>query len=119
MADDAPGAMPVRGTLKVEIGTSSTVLEAGRPFSVLVTIQNPFDVPVEITAVTTVVPIEFIDLERRKYEHERDQSLSRAQKIADDMLKDISPDLPSDKKKRAITELILSAAHMLPIWFTL
>jgi hypothetical protein len=51
MPDDAP----VRGTLKAEVTTSSSVLEAGRPFSVLVTLQNPFDVAVEITSVTTVV----------------------------------------------------------------
>ena len=59
----------------MEIGTSSPVLEAGRPFSVLITIQNPFDVPVEVTAVTTVAPVEFIDLERRNYERQRKREI--------------------------------------------
>jgi F0F1-type ATP synthase assembly protein I len=48
-----------RGPLRYEIETSSTVLEAGRMFSVFLRITNPYDVPVTILSVETQLPIEF------------------------------------------------------------
>jgi F0F1-type ATP synthase assembly protein I len=50
-----------RGPLRYEIETSSTILEAGRMFSVFLRITNPYDVPVTILGVETQLPIELLE----------------------------------------------------------
>jgi hypothetical protein len=89
-AQQQPNNRPVRGTLRIDIGTSSPILEAGRPFSILITLQNPFDVPVEITAVTAVAPVEFIDMGREQFERERDNAIRTLLAAATETPEDIS-----------------------------
>lgn len=50
---------PFRGPLRYEIETASSQLEAGAPFSIFVRITNPYDVPVTILGVGTLLPAEF------------------------------------------------------------
>jgi hypothetical protein len=50
-----------RGPLRYEIETSSTILEAGKMFSVFLRITNPYDVPVTISSVETQLPVEFLE----------------------------------------------------------
>jgi len=57
-----PGEQVIRGALRVEMSTSSTDLQAGRIFSLFVTITNPFDIPVQVENVTAIIPVEFVDL---------------------------------------------------------
>jgi hypothetical protein len=57
--DDAP---PGRGILEVEVDCSKSELTAGSPFAVYVEVTNPFDVPVDIVDVTTLLPPEISDL---------------------------------------------------------
>jgi hypothetical protein len=54
--------IPVRGSLRLNINTSSPQVTAGSDFSIFVVIQNPFDVPITIQQVQTHIPIELIDI---------------------------------------------------------
>ena len=55
-----------RGKLNFKITTSSNQIEAGKEFSISVSIANPFDIPVTIKSVATKLPIEFIDVTRER-----------------------------------------------------
>ncbi|WP_353072437.1 hypothetical protein [Tunturiibacter gelidiferens] len=63
----------IRGPLRYQISTSSPQLEAGTKFSIYTRITNPYDVPVKITSVTTLLPVEFIDVAvlERSYRNRR------------------------------------------------
>lgn len=52
----------VRGALKVVVDTSKSIIRAGEPFSVFVSIENPFDIPIIILSTQTHLPIELRDL---------------------------------------------------------
>lgn len=69
-------AAQFRGPLRYEIETSVPHLEAGTRFTVYVRITNPYDVPVTIHSVDTVLPVEFKDIRpaRRKKEGEASPS---------------------------------------------
>ena len=54
--------VPVRGSLRLTVNTSSPQVTAGSDFSIFVVIQNPFDVPITIQQVQTHIPIELIDV---------------------------------------------------------
>lgn len=71
-------AIPVRGSLRLSVTTSSPQVMAGTDFSIFVLIQNPFDVPITIYQVQTHIPVELIDvnglrLQLAKREKERQQ----------------------------------------------
>jgi len=51
-----------RGPLRYEIDTSAPQLEAGKLFSIFVRISNPYDVPVTILRVNTLLPAEFKEI---------------------------------------------------------
>ena len=53
---------PVRGSLRINVTTSSPQVSAGTDFSIFVIIQNPFDVPITIYKVETHVPVDLIDV---------------------------------------------------------
>jgi hypothetical protein len=111
-ASDRLADTPVRGALHVDVQTSSPILEAGRPFSILVTIRNPFDVPVEIMAVTTVAPIEFVDVTQRNYEDQRKQAILNARKLAEEILTEKTP---WEKLHPVIREAIAFFTGMIPL----
>jgi hypothetical protein len=54
--------VPVRGSLRLTVNTSSPQVTAGSDFSIFVVIQNPFDIPITIHQVQTHIPIELIDI---------------------------------------------------------
>jgi hypothetical protein len=56
-------ASSARGPLRYEIETSSPQLQAGDPFSIFIRITNPYDVPVTVLRVATLLPVEFRDPE--------------------------------------------------------
>ena len=60
----------IRGPLRYKIETSSPQIEAGRDFSVSITITNPYDVPAVLRAVTTRLPAKFIDIAALSKEQE-------------------------------------------------
>jgi hypothetical protein len=103
MGGKTPPAV-VRGPLRIEIGTSSPELVAGRAFSLLVKISNPFDIPVEIIRVATVVPVEFEDLERVSQERARRVALKEAEELTNKLLTSAAPSI--DKKKDQIKNAI-------------
>jgi hypothetical protein len=72
----------IRGPLRYQISTSSPQLEAGTKFSIYTRITNPYDVPVTITSVTTLLPVEFVDvavLERARRKQKINQLIKTAQ----------------------------------------
>jgi len=67
MSDDSKNSsvsteVPVRGSLRLGITTSSPQIAAGTDFSIFVVIQNPFDVPITVYQVQTHIPVELIDI---------------------------------------------------------
>ena len=50
-----------RGSLKIEVSSSTPIVSSGSDFSIFVTIHNPFDAPVTIYQVLTHIPIELVD----------------------------------------------------------
>jgi hypothetical protein len=108
---------PIRGPLKLEVTTSSPALEAGRDFSLLVTITNPFDIPVEVERVTTIAPVEFIDIERIRREGEKKRALHQINRLAEEFFREPLPTKSGvdNKKKEALRELILSVLHLIPV----
>jgi hypothetical protein len=69
MADPKPegataekGKSAIRGSLRLEISAATPAITSGANFSIFVTIQNPFDVPVTIYQVLTHIPVELYDI---------------------------------------------------------
>jgi hypothetical protein len=67
-------ASPVRGSLRLNINTSSPKIAAGSDFSIFVVIQNPFDVPITIYQVQTHIPVELIDVNGLKLDRANRES---------------------------------------------
>jgi hypothetical protein len=61
-------AAPVRGSLRLNVSTSSPQIRAGSDFSIFVVIQNPFDVPITVNQVQTHIPVELLDVNRLRIE---------------------------------------------------
>jgi len=72
----------VRGALKIVVDTSKSIVRAGEPFSVFVTIENPFDIPIVIRSTETHLPIELRDL-FGEYLKRKDLSNSRKKMLSD------------------------------------
>ncbi len=51
----------IRGSLKIEISTSTNLISAGKEFSIYVVIHNPFDVPITLHRTETHIPVELSD----------------------------------------------------------
>ena len=66
------GTAPVRGSLRLNVSTSSPQVGAGSDFSIFVVIQNPFDVPITIHQVQTHIPVELLDVNRLRLELAKD-----------------------------------------------
>ena len=64
---------PIRGAIRTLIKNSADAIAAGTEFSVFVTIQNPFEVPLTLRQVSTHIPTEFVDLDQ----------YARAQQVAE------------------------------------
>ncbi|KYF72301.1 hypothetical protein BE15_05465, partial [Sorangium cellulosum] len=62
----APGpAKPFRGAIRTSVSTSTDGLVAGQDFSIFVTVQNPFEAPLALRRVSTALPAELVDVDRR------------------------------------------------------
>lgn len=101
-----------RGKLDFKITISSNQIEAGKEFSISVSITNPFDIPVTVKKVATKLPIEFIDVTRER--------IKEQERLLEGKLKDlIKVEIPSlkinqEKKKRLATELSKEILRMVP-----
>lgn len=79
------GTLPIRGAIRATIEGSTDGIVAGREFSVFVTIQNPFEVPITVHQVSTHLPTELVDLEqiaRAKRLAAREEQLAELQESA-------------------------------------
>jgi hypothetical protein len=115
---ESAAAQPVRGPLKLEVTASSPSLEAGRNFSLLVTITNPFDIPVEIERVTTIAPVEFIDVERIRRQDERNRVLNQANQLAEEIFQgtSVAKTTIDAQKKKNIHDLVMSILRLIPFF---
>ncbi len=59
---DVERSRPVRGPLSLTASLSTPTITAGNDFSIFVTIQNPYDVPVTLYDVQTHLPVELVDV---------------------------------------------------------
>jgi hypothetical protein len=59
----AAAAAAMRGSLRAEISTCCPDVQAGTSFSLFVKVTNPFDVPLLITKVQSIVPVEFLGID--------------------------------------------------------
>jgi hypothetical protein len=61
LPSDGMNAAPVsRGDLNIEVEVSKPLIVAGEQFSVFVSITNPFEVPVVVYSVETMIPVELV-----------------------------------------------------------
>jgi hypothetical protein len=65
IVDNSNPSSPIRGAIRTSVSTSTENLVAGQNFSVFVTIQNPFEVPLVVHRVSAHLPTEFIDVDQR------------------------------------------------------
>ena len=56
------GKSAIRGSLRLEVSAATPAITSGSNFSIFVTIQNPFDVPVTVYQVLTHIPVELYDI---------------------------------------------------------
>src|ERR1039458_2346585 len=74
-----PGPVnPIRGAIRTSVSTSTDSLVAGQEFSIFVTVQNPFEIPLTLHQISAYLPTEFFDVNER----ERESQLS----LVDDQL---------------------------------
>ena len=71
---------PIRGAIRIQINNSTSLVAAGDKFSIFVTIQNPFEVPLKIRKVSSHIPTELVDFQ----EWQRHRQITKLQRrIAD------------------------------------
>jgi hypothetical protein len=63
---------PVRGNLTLDVSTSSGQTLAGSDVSIFVVVRNPFEVPVTLYQVRTHIPVELIDVNKRRLDESRE-----------------------------------------------
>lgn len=85
----------VWGALKIIVSTSTSLVSAGKEFSIYVVIHNPFDVPITLYRTETHIPVELSDeiakLKRKKIiEVERKKELENAQSSFERLRKRVS-----------------------------
>lgn len=102
-----------RGQLTHKVDTSSKQIEAGKEFSVFVEINNPYDVPVIISSVSTKLPTEFVDVVKEKLMRQED-------KLEEDIKNLIKQRLPEikeieEKKKNIGRMLVKEFLRLIPI----
>lgn len=68
---------PVRGSLRLQVNTSNPRVSAGSHFSIFVTIQNPFDVPITVYQVETHIPVELMDINAVRIAEATEQSAAK------------------------------------------
>ena len=59
--------IPSRGSLKYKVNNSTQWIEAGKEYSISVSIVNTFDVPVTIKSVSTKLPVEFVNVANERF----------------------------------------------------
>lgn len=98
-----------RGPLRTEVDTSSPQVSAGPPFSLYVTVTNPYDVPARIRAIRTIQPVEFVPMRRgdskRSIFHSMREEFNRQlhRRIADKPLTDASASNPGAEYITAVS----------------
>lgn len=99
----------IRGAIKTAISTSTDNLVAGEEFSIFVTVQNPFELPLTLHRVSTYLPTEFLDVDshlRVLQVEELQESIADFKEFADEQGIDISlPVLPKKRFRWRIPEL--------------
>lgn len=102
----------IRGPLRYKVETSSPQVEAGRDFSVSITITNPYDVPAVLKAVTTRLPAKFIDTAALSKELEAKEKQRELRETTRRLLAQRFPEIKSVKEEDSKTSAKALAAAL-------
>lgn len=80
---------PQRGALLVTFKPSTPTLPAGSSFSISVTITNPFEVPVQIKSVSTLLPVDLYDVNIMVRQKEQKKAKKELDKIRSQIVKQL------------------------------
>jgi hypothetical protein len=97
----------VRGPLRYKVETSSPQTEAGRDFSLSITITNPYDVPAKIMGVTTRLPAKFIDAAALSREMERKRQQWKVKETTRKLLAQRFPEIDkAQDKEKGVRQIV-------------
>lgn len=107
---ERPLVSPIRGAIKVAASTSTDSLVAGQEFSIFVTAQNPFEIPLVLHSISTYLPAEFLDVEKQQRETQVEQlqgQLGEFQEVALELGIDVSSlPIPTVRRRSEWKKLI-------------
>ena len=83
---------PQRGALQVIIIPTTTIISAGTNFSIAVTIINPFDIPITVGDVSTLLPIDLYDIVLEANVRKKLETQRKLERIRGDFLHQIGKD---------------------------
>jgi hypothetical protein len=84
--------VPQRGALQVIIIPTTTIISAGTNFSIAVTIINPFDIPITVGDVSTLLPIDLYDIVLEANVRKKLETQRKLERIRGDFLHQIGKD---------------------------
>ena len=102
-------------TLRFKVETSSPQIEAGKDFTVSITITNPYDVQATFQRVTTRLPAKFKDMGAQYREWERERQFAKTQQAITKTLTAHYPELQAAKQiEVSLDSLFGKASFKLP-----
>jgi hypothetical protein len=107
-------SVPRRGQLKYSINTSSHLIEAGKEFSVSVSVTNPFDVPVNLKSVTTKLPIEFVDVAKERLENQKMLLEDKIKRMLKTKIPTVNIQEEKEKKRKLLLDVSKEFMRMIP-----
>src|SRR5262245_30466641 len=81
--------VPQRGALQVSVSPNTSIISAGSNFSIAVSISNPFDIPITIGSVSTLLPVDLCDTVLASKVAERQRAEQRLEATREKLLKQI------------------------------
>jgi hypothetical protein len=114
--------VPQRGALQVIIIPTTTVISAGANFSIAVTIINPFDIPITVGDVSTILPIDLYDIALESTIRKKMQARRKLESIRKDFLHQIDKDSAAKTYSeegllRSYLNFVLRTIPILPLPF--
>lgn len=79
-------SVPQRGALQVSVSPDTGIISAGSNFSIAISISNPFDVPITIGSVSTLLPVDLYDTVLTSRVAERQMAEQRLQAVREKLI---------------------------------
>lgn len=111
---------PQRGALQVLVMPNTAIISAGNSFSVAVSIINPFDIPITVRSVSTLLPVDLYDIALASRLREKMQAEQKLNSIREDFLRQIgkqstSPTYTKEGMLRPVLKSLFSLMPTLPV----